>query len=177
MSKTIIGKCNCGRHEYTIPPPKEMNLCRMSYMKSTVNSTARITDRSQIVLIAENGRGQCTTHSLFQSSGTPNFEKIPNFIIRHSAHLFVKTADIKSSSPKPKTWITKAESGQEMERAWCDECGSGIWLKRSSDPSMTYLKAGEFHFFIAKIPNGFLCSVKTTKMRINKVICERLFIR
>lgn len=30
-----------------------------------------------------------------------------------------------------------------MEREWCDECGSGIWLKRSSDPSMTYLKAGK----------------------------------
>lgn len=66
-----------------------------------------------------------------------------NVDARHSAHLFVKTVDIKTSSPKPKTWVTVAESGQEMERAWCDECGSGIWLKRSSDPSMTYLKAGE----------------------------------
>jgi len=28
MSKNITGKCNCGRHEYTIPLPKEMNLCR-----------------------------------------------------------------------------------------------------------------------------------------------------
>ncbi|KAE9968993.1 hypothetical protein EG328_007147 [Venturia inaequalis] len=108
MSQTITGKCNCGRHEYTIPPPKEMNLCHCIDCRKWAGAM-------------------------------------------HSAHLFVKTVDIKTSSPKPKTWVTVAESGQEMERAWCDECGSGIWLKRSSDPSMTYLKAGLFEH--EDIPN------------------------
>lgn len=61
---------------------------------------------------------------------------------RHSAHLFVKTADIKTSSSEPKTYVQKGDSGNEMTRAWCDHCGSGIWMRSASKPDMTFLKAG-----------------------------------
>jgi hypothetical protein len=44
-----------------------------------------------------------------------------------------------------------AESGNSMERAWCDECGCGIWLKSISNPSQTYFKAGLFEQ--GEIPN------------------------
>lgn len=62
---------------------------------------------------------------------------------RHSAHLFVQTADIESTSPEPKTYTQKADSGNEMTRAWCDGCGAGVWLRSASKPGLTFLKAGE----------------------------------
>lgn len=63
---------------------------------------------------------------------------------RHSAHLFVQTADIQTTSPEPRTYTQKADSGNEMTRAWCDGCGAGIWLRSASKPGLTFLKAGEF---------------------------------
>lgn len=63
---------------------------------------------------------------------------------RHSAHLFVKTADIETTSPEPRTYTQKADSGNEMTRAWCDGCGAGVWLRSASKPGLTFLKAGEF---------------------------------
>lgn len=69
----------------------------------------------------------------------------------HSAHLFVKTADIQTESPQPKKHICKSESGNDMERAWCDDCGCGIWMKSSFKPDMTFLKAGLFQ--PGEIPN------------------------
>ncbi|TID21591.1 hypothetical protein E6O75_ATG04986 [Venturia nashicola] len=117
-----------------------------------------MTNKYQIASIAENGLEQCMSPPLtpdpFADTDPPWIKSELALTLinhRHSAHLFVKTADMKTSSPQPKTWVTVAESGQEMERAWCDECGSGIWLKRSSDPSMTYLKAGLFEH--EDIPN------------------------
>lgn len=62
---------------------------------------------------------------------------------RHSAHLFVKTSDIQSSSPQPRTHTQKADSGTDMERAWCDECGCGIWIKSQNMSDLTFLKAGK----------------------------------
>lgn len=36
-----------------------------------------------------------------------------------------------------------AESGNPMERAWCDECGCGLWIRSPKrKPGMTNLKAG-----------------------------------
>lgn len=63
---------------------------------------------------------------------------------RHSAHLFVQTADIETESPEPRTYTQKADSGNEMTRAWCDGCGAGVWLRSASKPGLTFLKAGEF---------------------------------
>jgi len=40
----------------------------------------------------------------------------------------------------------KADSGTDMERAWCDNCGCGIWIRRPEDAERTYLKAGTFVF-------------------------------
>lgn len=41
-----------------------------------------------------------------------------------------------------------AESGTPIERAWCDECGYGTWLRKApndgNEPEQTYLKAGFF---------------------------------
>lgn len=35
------------------------------------------------------------------------------------------------------------ESGNPMERAWCDECGCGLWIRSPvKKPDMTNLKAG-----------------------------------
>lgn len=62
---------------------------------------------------------------------------------RHSAHFFVQTADIETTSPEPRTYVQKADSGNEMTRAWCDGCGAGIWLRSASKPGLTFLKAGE----------------------------------
>ncbi len=57
--------------------------------------------------------------------------------------MFVKTVDIQSSSPAPKTHTMKADSGNPMERAWCDECGCGVWIRWPNNmPEMTFLKAG-----------------------------------
>ncbi|PIA94599.1 hypothetical protein CB0940_08168 [Cercospora beticola] len=62
----------------------------------------------------------------------------------HSAHMFVKTETSETSSPTPKLHTMNAESGNPMERAWCDECGCGIWLKATKSPETTYFKAGLF---------------------------------
>lgn len=29
-----------------------------------------------------------------------------------------------------------------MTRAWCDSCGSGIWMRSATKPDMTFMKAG-----------------------------------
>ncbi|KAI1851005.1 hypothetical protein JX266_003670 [Neoarthrinium moseri] len=62
----------------------------------------------------------------------------------HSAHLFVKTDDIQTDSPQPRVYVVKADSGSDMERAWCDGCGAGIWIRQLHKPKMTNLKAGLF---------------------------------
>ena len=37
----------------------------------------------------------------------------------------------------------KGDSGNTLERAWCDECGCGIWIRSPAQkPDMTMLKAG-----------------------------------
>lgn len=41
-------------------------------------------------------------------------------------------------------YTQKADSGNEMTRAWCDGCGAGVWLRSASKPGLTFLKAGEF---------------------------------
>lgn len=65
------------------------------------------------------------------------------YLYRHSAHLFIKTKDINShNSPDPRTHVMKSEVGNDMERAWCDDCGCGIWIRTSRAPELTYLKAG-----------------------------------
>lgn len=74
---------------------------------------------------------------------------------RHSAHLFVKTSDVHSQTnknqntgPDPKTHIVEAESGNQMERTWCDNCGCGLWIRNvTKTPEMTNLKAGESGLF------------------------------
>lgn len=56
----------------------------------------------------------------------------------------MQTADIETKSPEPRTYTQKADSGNEMTRAWCDGCGAGVWLRSASKPGLTFLKAGEF---------------------------------
>lgn len=56
----------------------------------------------------------------------------------------MQTPDIQTTSPEPRTYTQKADSGNEMTRAWCDGCGAGIWLRSASKPGLTFLKAGEF---------------------------------
>lgn len=65
--------------------------------------------------------------------------------------MFVQTSTIETTSPQPKTHIMNAESGNPMERAWCDECGCGIWLKSTLNPAQTFFKAGLFEQ--GEIPN------------------------
>lgn len=71
---------------------------------------------------------------------------------RHSAHLFVKTADITqhaaASTPAPRTHSMQGESGNTITRAWCDECGCGLWIKPSTKPDMTCLKGGMLLSFL-----------------------------
>ncbi|KAK6075354.1 hypothetical protein SCUP234_07800 [Seiridium cupressi] len=66
-------------------------------------------------------------------------------LVPHSAHLLVKTDDIESHGPQPRVFVLKADSGNDMERAWCDECGTGIWIRQLKDSDMTNLKAGLFN--------------------------------
>lgn len=58
--------------------------------------------------------------------------------------MFVQTDTIQTSSPTPKLHTMNADSGNPMERAWCDNCGCGIWLKSAKNPEQTYFKAGLF---------------------------------
>lgn len=62
----------------------------------------------------------------------------------HSAHLLLKTDDIQADGPKPRVYVVKADSGNDMERAWCDGCGAGIWIKQLNSPEKTNLKAGNY---------------------------------
>ncbi|EME40114.1 hypothetical protein DOTSEDRAFT_28029 [Dothistroma septosporum NZE10] len=66
----------------------------------------------------------------------------------HSAHLMMSTSVIKSEGPTPKTYTVKADSGNTMERAWCNNCGAGIWIRQieeeGKEPERTNLKAGLF---------------------------------
>lgn len=55
----------------------------------------------------------------------------------------MQTKDIQTTSPEPRTFTQKADSGNEMTRAWCDGCGAGVWLRSASKPGLTFLKAGE----------------------------------
>lgn len=55
----------------------------------------------------------------------------------------MKTSVITSHGPEPKTYSVKADSGNTMERAFCDQCGAGIWI-RSVEGDRTKLKAGLF---------------------------------
>lgn len=82
--------------------------------------------------------------SLGNQPPLPNARRMLRRTQRHSAHLFVQTADIETTSPDPKTYTQKADSGNEMTRAWCDGCGAGVWLRSASKPGLTFLKAGEF---------------------------------
>ena len=137
MTTMITGGCNCGRHTYTIPKPTEMNLCR-KFMPITFYNTS--TDlQIQIASTAGNGPAQCMS----PSQQSLNHSRISYHRRRHSAHMFVKTADIQTSSPQPRIYAMKADSGKPMERAWCDECGCGIWIRSPEKrPDMTMLKAG-----------------------------------
>jgi hypothetical protein len=65
--------------------------------------------------------------------------------------LFVATKDIIADVPEPRTHTMTADSGNTIERAWCDECGCGLWIKPSTKPDMTFLKAGLFD--PGEIPN------------------------
>lgn len=65
--------------------------------------------------------------------------------LSHSAHLLLKTDDIQSDGPKPRVYVVKSDSGNEMERAWCDGCGTGIWIRQLKSPEKTNLKAGMLH--------------------------------
>ena len=38
----------------------------------------------------------------------------------------------------------KGESGNSIARGWCDECGCGLYIKPSTKPDSTFLKAGLF---------------------------------
>lgn len=55
----------------------------------------------------------------------------------------MQTEDIQTTSPEPRTFTQKADSGNEMTRAWRDGCGAGVWLRSASKPGLTFLKAGE----------------------------------
>ena len=59
----------------------------------------------------------------------------------HSAHLLLKSDVIEHHGPEPKRMTIKADSGRDMERAWCNDCGSGIWITIVGS-DMTNLKAG-----------------------------------
>lgn len=62
----------------------------------------------------------------------------------HSAHLFTTTSEIDfHDSPQPRTHTMRGESGNDIERAWCDNCGCGLWIKPSTKPDKTFLKAGK----------------------------------
>lgn len=63
--------------------------------------------------------------------------------------MFVETKNIDThGSPEPKTHKMDSDvSGNTLERAWCDECGCGIWMKNlSKTPDLTFMKAGESIF-------------------------------
>jgi hypothetical protein len=54
---------------------------------------------------------------------------------------------IQHTGPEPRTNTVTGVDGQEMTRAWCDTCGSGLWIRNSSkDPNGMFLKAGECVF-------------------------------
>jgi hypothetical protein len=123
---TITGGCNCGKYVYTIPKPTGMNLCHC------------IDCRKWAGAMSVSITYCCSLRILTVSS-------------RHSAHLFVETKDITADVPKPRTHTMTADSGNTIERAWCDDCGCGLWIRPSTKPDMTFLKAGLFN--PGEIPN------------------------
>ena len=74
----------------------------------------------------------------------------------YSAHLLVKTPDVKLEGPAPREHTVKGVDGSDvrvehcsrlrckMRREWCDECGCGLFIKPSTKPDMTGVKAGLF---------------------------------
>ncbi|KAI1617403.1 hypothetical protein EDD36DRAFT_480 [Exophiala viscosa] len=138
MSEQITGSCNCGRHVYTIPKPTQMNLCRL--WSSWIVPGSPANQCYQIVLIAANGLVPCEQYLLHSHR---HGIALNEYSSRHSAHLFVESKDITTSSPQPRTYTQNADSGNPMERAWCDECGCGIWIKSHQMPDQTFLKAGK----------------------------------
>ena len=88
----------------------------------------------QIVQIVRSGQVHCMlADSLVRT--------ILTYIKSHSAHLLLKSDVIKHHGPEPKRMTIKADSGRDMERAWCNDCGSGIWITIVGS-DMTNLKAG-----------------------------------
>jgi len=43
---------------------------------------------------------------------------------------------------KSQTYTVVGDSGKEVHRHFCPECGSGLWLECDSDPGYVFLKAG-----------------------------------
>lgn len=55
------------------------------------------------------------------------------------------TKDVNThNSPEPRKHTMKGDKGKDMERAWCDECGCGIWIRPGGDTEKMFLKAGKY---------------------------------
>ncbi|WWD18818.1 hypothetical protein CI109_103273 [Kwoniella shandongensis] len=64
----------------------------------------------------------------------------------YSAHLITDTSNVTlEGTPEPRTHKVVGIKGMDMVRAWCDECGSGLWISPGGDPSKRYFKAGLFN--------------------------------
>nr|XP_031857396.1 uncharacterized protein CI109_007218 [Kwoniella shandongensis]KAA5524468.1 hypothetical protein CI109_007218 [Kwoniella shandongensis] len=60
-------------------------------------------------------------------------------------------SSVKITGPEPKTFQMKGDKGGTMTRAWCDGCGSGLWIRPEAIPNFLGVKAGLFDAF--DIPN------------------------
>lgn len=43
---------------------------------------------------------------------------------------------------KSQTYTVAGDSGKDVHRHFCPQCGSGVWLECDSDPGYVFLKAG-----------------------------------
>jgi hypothetical protein len=58
----------------------------------------------------------------------------------HSTAIGVPTAAV-TVTGTVKLYVKKAASGSDMIRAFCPECGSGVFSRSSGGPEMTFLRA------------------------------------
>jgi hypothetical protein len=54
----------------------------------------------------------------------------------------VKTADFKVTKGEAKWFVSKADNGHDMRRAFCPDCGSPVFLENTVNSHLTVLYAG-----------------------------------
>lgn len=67
-------------------------------------------------------------------------QKISGAGAAHNA--LVPTSALKITSGEPKVYVDTADSGNQLYRSFCPDCGSSLFSQRASMPDMRVLKVG-----------------------------------